>query len=131
MPEIGDPGNPGGTGLTSSVEQWVEEVAQTTRPDSVVWCDGGDAEYQRLVGQMLVDGTLIEMNQKEHPNSFLHRSHPSDVARTEHLTYICSERQEDAGPTNNWMAPAEAKERVWPLFSGSMRGRTMYVVVST
>lgn len=116
------------SGGLSEVEAWVERVAQTTRPDQVVWCDGSEAENQRLIGQMLSDGTLQELNQSAHPNSYLHRSHPQDVARTEHLTYICSERPEDAGPTNNWMSAADAQERVWPLFDGAMRGRTMYVV---
>src|ERR687883_520354 len=114
--------------MTSSVEEWVDEVARTTRPDRVVWCDGSEAEYNRLVEQMVGDGTLIRLNQQLLPNCYLHRSNPQDVARTEHLTFICSERQEDAGPTNNWMSPAEARERVWPLFNNSMSGRTMYVV---
>jgi phosphoenolpyruvate carboxykinase (GTP) len=114
--------------MTSSVEQWVDEVARTTRPNNIVWCDGSDAENERLIGQMVDDGTLIRLNQQAFPNCYLHRSNPQDVARTEHLTFICSEKAEDAGPTNNWMSPPEARERVWPLFDGSMRGRTMYVV---
>jgi phosphoenolpyruvate carboxykinase (GTP) len=114
--------------MTSSVEGWVEEVAKTTRPDSVVWCDGSDAENERLIGQMLADGTLIGLDREAHPGSYLHRSNPTDVARTEHLTFICSDTQEEAGPNNNWMPPAEARERVWPLFDKAMRGRTMYVV---
>ncbi len=114
--------------MTSSVEEWVDEVARTTHPDTVIWCDGSDAENGRLIGQMVDDGTLIRLNQAALPGCYLHRSNPQDVARTEHLTFICSERPEDAGPTNNWMSPADARERVWPLFSGAMRGRTMYVV---
>src|SRR5919199_2485130 len=114
--------------MTSSVEEWVDEVARTTHPDRVVWCDGSDAENERLIEQMVSDGTLIRLNQARLPNCFLHRSHPQDVARTEHLTFICSEHPEDAGPTNNWMSPSDAKARVWPLFNNSMRGRTMYVV---
>jgi len=114
--------------MTSSVEEWVDEVARTTRPDHVVWCDGSDAENDRLIDQMVADGTLIRLNQDRLPNSFLHRSSPQDVARTEHLTFICSEQAEDAGPTNNWMSPSEARQRVWPLFDNSMHGRTMYVV---
>jgi phosphoenolpyruvate carboxykinase (GTP) len=114
--------------MTSSVEEWVDEVARTTRPDRVVWCDGSDAENDRLVDGMVSDGTLIRLNQDAFPDSFLHRSNPQDVARTEHLTYICSEKAEDAGPTNNWMSPAEANDRIWPLFNKSMQGRTMYVV---
>lgn len=112
----------------SSAEKWVEDVAQTTRPQRVVWCDGSDEENEGLVARMLADKTLLRLNEQAHPGSYLHRSHPSDVARTEHLTYICSEGPEDAGPTNNWMSPADARERVWPLFEGAMRGRTMYVV---
>src|SRR5919199_2333124 len=112
----------------SSVEAWVDEVTRTTRPDRVVWCDGSEAEYNRLVEQMVGDGTLLRLNEQALPNCYLHRSNPQDVARTEHLTFICSEKPEDAGPTNNWMGPAEARDKVWPLFDGSMRGRTMYVV---
>jgi phosphoenolpyruvate carboxykinase (GTP) len=114
--------------MMSSVEEWVDEVARTTRPDRVVWCDGSEAENDRLIDQMVADGTLIRLNQALLPNCFLHRSNPQDVARTEHLTFICSERAEDAGPTNNWMSPSDATERVWPLFNNSMGGRTMYVV---
>jgi phosphoenolpyruvate carboxykinase (GTP) len=114
--------------MTPSVEEWVDEVSRTTKPDRVVWCDGTEAENDRLVDGMVSDGTLIRLNDSSWPNSFLHRSDPHDVARTEHLTYICSQDPQDAGPTNNWMSPVEARERIWPLFSSSMRGRTMYVV---
>ena len=110
------------------VERWVDEVARTTRPDRVHWCDGSDEEYHRLIEGMVGDGTLIRLNQKSYPGCYLHRSNPSDVARTEHLTFICTSRKEDAGPTNNWMAPKEARERVGKLFEGSMKGRTLYVV---
>jgi phosphoenolpyruvate carboxykinase (GTP) len=113
---------------SSSVEQWVDQVAGLTHPENVVWCDGSDAENDRLIEQMVSDGTLIRLNQERLPNCFLHRSNPQDVARTEHLTFICSEDPEDAGPTNNWMAPIEAKEKIRPLFDSAMRGRTMYVV---
>jgi phosphoenolpyruvate carboxykinase (GTP) len=113
---------------TTPLERWVEQAAAMTRPDRIVWCDGSEAEYQGLVEAMLADGTLVTMNENAYPNSYLHRSDPSDVARTEQLTYICSRREEDAGPNNNWMAPADAKERVGKLFAGSMRGRTMYVI---
>src|SRR5919199_2999056 len=105
--------------MTTSVHEWVEEVSRTTRPDRVVWCDGSDAEYQRLLEGMLADGTLLRLNATTLPNCFLHRSHPQDVARTEHLTFICSEDPADAGPTNNWMSPADANERIWPLFQNS------------
>jgi len=114
--------------MTSSVEEWVDEVARTTRPTEVVWCDGSDAENDRLLDLMVSDGTLLRLNQDRLPNSFLHRSNPQDVARTEHLTFICSENPEDAGPTNNWMSPADAQANIWPLFNNSMRNRTMYVV---
>ncbi len=109
-------------------ERWVDEAARTTRPEKVVWCDGGDAENQRLVEGMLKDGTLQRLDAKAAPGSTLHRSHPSDVARTEHLTFICSQQRDDAGPTNNWMAPDEGKAKVAPLFDGAMKGRTMYVI---
>ena len=109
-------------------EQWVDGVARTTRPERVVWCDGSEEENARLVGQMLADGTLIALNEEKAPGCTLHRSHPSDVARTEHLTFIASRRAEDAGPTNNWMSPDDARARVGPLFDGVMKGRTMYVV---
>jgi phosphoenolpyruvate carboxykinase (GTP) len=110
------------------VERWVEQVAATLRPDRVAWCDGSEAENDRLVDQMLADGTLHRLHPQEAPGSYLHRSHPSDVARTEHLTFIASRTRENAGPTNNWMSPAEARQRVWPLFEGAMRGRTLHVV---
>ncbi|MFO0761111.1 MAG: phosphoenolpyruvate carboxykinase (GTP) [Byssovorax sp.] len=111
-----------------SLSAWVSEVANLTTPDRVVWCDGSEEEYRGLVREMLASGTLIELNQDKHPGCYLHRSHPSDVARTEHLTFICSAREADAGPTNNWMAPAEAREKLGALFRGAMKGRTMYVV---
>ncbi len=114
--------------MATPVEQWVDEVAQMTRPAKVVWCDGSDAEYQGLIEGMLDDGTLLQLNQRTYPNCYLHRSHPSDVARTEHLTFICTPQQEDAGPNNNWMSPPEARDKVGKLFQGSMQGRTMYVV---
>ena len=110
------------------VERWVEQVAATLRPDRVAWCDGSEAENARLVEQMLADGTLHRLHPEKAPGSYLHRSHPSDVARTEHLTFIASRTREDAGPTNNWMSPEEARQRVWPLFDGAMKGRTLYVV---
>jgi phosphoenolpyruvate carboxykinase (GTP) len=113
---------------TTPLERWVDQAAAMTRPDSVVWCDGSEEEYQRLIQTMLDDGATVALNQQANPNSYLHRSDPNDVARTEHLTYICCRNEQEAGPNNNWMAPAEAKERVGKLFEGSMRGRTMYVI---
>jgi phosphoenolpyruvate carboxykinase (GTP) len=109
-------------------ERWVDEVARTTRPQRVVWCDGSEDESRRLVDGMVADGTLLRLHPAAAPGCTLHRSHPSDVARTEHLTFIASRDKRDAGPTNNWMAPAEARSRVGPLFEGVMKGRTMYVV---
>ena len=111
-----------------AVERWVEQAAATLRPDRVAWCDGSGAENERLVDKMLGDGTLRKLDPVAAPGSYLHRSHPSDVARTEHLTFIASRTREDAGPTNNWMSPDEARQRVWPLFDGAMKGRTLYVV---
>ena len=110
------------------VERWVDEVARTTTPERVAWCDGSAEENRRLVAGMLADGTLQALNPTAAPGSTLHRSHPSDVARTEHLTFISSRNEGDAGPTNNWMAPQAAREKVGPLFQGVMKGRTMYVV---
>ena len=114
--------------MPTPVEQWVDQCAQLTQPKNVVWCDGSEAEYQRLIQEMLTTGTLMELNQKEYPGCYLHRSDPSDVARTEHLTFVCTSKQDDAGPNNNWMLPADAKQKVGALFSGSMKGRTMYVI---
>jgi phosphoenolpyruvate carboxykinase (GTP) len=114
--------------VTSMVERWVDDAAGLTRPDRTVWCDGSKAEYDRLVEEMLRDGTLLEMNQATYPGCYLHRSHPSDVARTEQLTFICTGKKDDAGPTNNWLAPAEAKARAGAYFRGAMRGRTMWVI---
>ena len=114
--------------MPSSLENWVEETAALTRPDRVEWCDGSTEERGRLTERMLRDGTLLELNPQTFPNCYLHRSDPRDVARTEKVTFICTRRKEDAGPTNNWMAPEEAKEKVRPLFRDAMKGRTMYVV---
>ncbi len=114
--------------MSTPLENWVEEVAGLTRPERIVWCDGSSSERERLIESMLKDGTLIQFDEKTYPNCYLHRSDPRDVARTEKVTFICTRRKEDAGPTNNWMAPEEAKNRVRPLFQGAMKGRTMYVV---
>jgi phosphoenolpyruvate carboxykinase (GTP) len=112
----------------AGLKAWVEEAARLTRPDRIVWCDGSDSEYQALVERMIAAGDLIRLNTETHPNCYLHRSNPSDVARVEHLTYVCTREEVDAGPNNNWMDPAEAHTRVDAFFDGAMRGRTMYVV---
>jgi phosphoenolpyruvate carboxykinase (GTP) len=110
------------------IRQWVDEVAAMTRPDRILVCDGSDGERDDLIRESLASGELIELNQQKMPGCYLHRSATHDVARTEHLTFVCASRKEDAGPNNNWMAPADAIERLTPLFTGSMKGRTMYVV---
>ena len=112
----------------AELSQWVEEVARLTRPDRIHWCDGSEEERRALTQQMVADGTLLPLNPKTHPDCFLHRSAVSDVARVEHLTFVCTERQADAGPNNHWMAPAEAHARIDALFAGCMQGRTLYVV---
>ncbi|HEX6928217.1 MAG TPA: phosphoenolpyruvate carboxykinase (GTP), partial [Gammaproteobacteria bacterium] len=112
----------------AELARWVEEVARLTKPGRVYWCDGSDAERERLIGEMLADGTLMKLNEKTYPNCYLHRSNPNDVARVEHLTFVCTENEADAGPNNHWMKPAEAHKKIDALFDGCMKGRTMYVI---
>jgi len=114
--------------VATPLETWVNEAAKLTKPDRLVYCDGSEAEYQRMTAEMLGSGDTSKLNEKTYPNCYLHRSSPNDVARTEHLTYICAPDKEDVGPTNNWMDPDAAKHKVGALFDGAMRGRTMYVV---
>lgn len=114
--------------VATPLESWVNEAAALTKPERVVYCDGSENEYQRMIGELLRGGDTFGLNEKTYPNCYLHRSSPTDVARTEHLTFICTPDKEDAGPTNNWMESGEAKRKVGALLGGAMRGRTMYVV---
>ena len=114
--------------MATPLETWVEEAALLTKPDRVVYCDGSEAEYRRMIDLLLRAGDTSQLNEKTYPSCHLHRSSVNDVARTEHLTFICSPDKDDAGPTNNWMDPDAAKHKVGALFDGAMRGRTMYVV---
>src|SRR5580692_1964778 len=107
------------------VRRWVDEASALCQPKEVVWCDGSNAERERLEKLAVAEGVLSPLNPEKLPGCFYHRSAKGDVARTEHLTFICSKTKEDAGPNNNWMAPAEARDKLTSLFRGSMRGRTM------
>lgn len=116
------------TSKLDALNRWVDEVAQLTQPDRIHWCDGTDTEYATLVDTMLSSGDLVALNKTTHPQCYLHRSHPSDVARVEHLTFVCTHNKDDVGPNNHWMAPAEAHQKIDALYAGCMKGRTLYVV---
>lgn len=110
------------------LNDWVAQTAALTRPDAVQWCDGSDAEYAALLELMQKDGSLLPLNPDTHPRSWLHRSDPRDVARVEHLTFVCTSEKDAAGPNNHWMAPADGHRKMDELFAGCMRGRTLYVI---
>ncbi|HEX2139101.1 MAG TPA: phosphoenolpyruvate carboxykinase (GTP) [Woeseiaceae bacterium] len=112
----------------AALQDWVDSVARLTQPEDIHWCNGSDSEFKRLINQMNRSGELLELDEETYPHCYLHRSHPSDVARVEHLTYVCTTNEDDAGPNNNWMDPAEAHRKVDALFAGAMQGRTMYVI---
>lgn len=120
--------------MATPLERWVDEQAKLTRPDKIYWCNGSEEEAHRLIEIGMKEERIGEynvfsqLNQTKWPNAYFHRSHPTDVARTEHLTYVCHSDKETAGPNNNWMHPSEAKKVVGKLFDGCMRGRTMYVM---
>ncbi|MGB0514492.1 MAG: phosphoenolpyruvate carboxykinase (GTP), partial [Wenzhouxiangellaceae bacterium] len=115
------------TSLTELAD-WVADVAARTRPDEIHWCDGGETENTAMINRMLDSGDLLELNRETHPGCYLHRSDPDDVARVEHLTFVCTRERDDAGPNNHWMAPDEAHALMDGLFEGCMQGRVMYVI---
>src|ERR1700761_1521006 len=114
--------------MNHDVSAWVEEVARLTQPQKIYWCDGSDAEFETIKRELVADKQLLPLNPQSFPGCVLSRSAPSDVARVEHLTYVCTQSKEDAGPNNHWMPPHEAHAKMDGLFAGCMKGRTMYVV---
>jgi len=111
-----------------AVIEWVEEMARLCKPDNIYWCDGSEREKRELLERGVAEGVFIKLNQEKLPGCYLHRSNPNDVARVEHCTYICTDTEAEAGPTNNWAPPREMKQRLYGLATGSMKGRTMYVI---
>jgi phosphoenolpyruvate carboxykinase (GTP) len=124
----GVPSSPPASIKNKAVMAWVQEMASLTKPERIQFCDGSEAEKKRLTEEAVAQGILIPLNQEKRPGCYLHRSNPNDVARVEHLTFICTPDKDQAGPTNNWMAPDEAYKKLSALFDGSMKGRTMYVI---
>ena len=116
------------TTTNQALRQWVDEIAELTRPAQIEWCDGSEGEYQALIGKMLESGDLLSLNSETYPNCYLHRSDPSDVARVEHLTFVCTQGKTESGPNNLWMEPAQAHAKMDALFDGCMQGRTLYVI---
>src|SRR5260221_2916679 len=114
--------------LNRDVSAWVDEVAKLTQPDHIYWCEGSDAEFQALERELVASKELLPLNPQSFPGCVLSRSDASDVARVEHLTFVCTRNQEDAGPNNNWLAPDAAHAQMDALFAGCMKGRTLYVV---
>src|SRR5260370_38188527 len=112
--------------VATPLETWVDEAAKLTKPERVVYCDGSEAEYQRMIAEMLRGGDSFTLNEKTYPNCHLHRSSPNDVARTEHLTFICSSEKEEAGPTNNWMDPGATNLKASALLAEAMAFRASY-----
>lgn len=111
-----------------AVLSWLDEMVKLTTPDNVVWIDGSQEQLDELRKIAVADGTLIKLNEEKLPGCYLHRTAENDVARVEDRTFICTSKKEDAGPINNWMAPADAYEKLGKLFAGSMKGQTMYVI---
>jgi phosphoenolpyruvate carboxykinase (GTP) len=116
------------TSKLESLQSWVDQVAAHTQPEAIHWCNGSEEEYRDLIEQMLATGTLTTLNKETHPNCYLHLSSPNDVARVEHLTFVCTPEEEDAGPNNHWMPPADGHKQMDALFDGCMKGRVMYVI---